>query len=66
MSKRFDRRSLFQKMREWLQRMRPEPQGPPDFAERPVPVSRGPKGKSGAAVAEFEVESDQFYPPRRA
>jgi len=30
-----------------------------------VPVRRGPKGRSGAAVAEVEDESHNSFPPRR-
>lgn len=30
-----------------------------------APVRRGPKGRSGAAVAEIEDDSSQSYPPRR-
>jgi hypothetical protein len=30
-----------------------------------APVRRGPKGRSGAAVAEIEDDSFESYPPRR-
>ena len=65
MSKPPDRKSLFRKMRDWFRRKRQEPQGPPDFSERPVTVRGGPKGRSGAAVAELEDDSSRFYQPRR-
>lgn len=45
---------------------RRKPKSPDDpFAERLVPVRRGPKGRSGAAVAEPEDESYGFFPPRK-
>jgi hypothetical protein len=31
-----------------------------------APVRRGPKGRSGAAVAEIEDDSYQSFPPRRS
>jgi hypothetical protein len=34
------------------------------YAERLVPIRRGPKGRSGAAVAEPEEESYRAYRPR--
>jgi hypothetical protein len=66
MGKSQDRKSLLQKIRDWLRNKRREPQNPPDLSEPLVPVRRGPSGRSGAAVAEPEEDSDQFYPPRRA
>jgi hypothetical protein len=44
-------------------RRKPQPPADPD-AERLVPVRRGPKGRSGAAVAEPEEDSYGFFPPR--
>ncbi|HXM23048.1 MAG TPA: hypothetical protein VN948_17455 [Terriglobales bacterium] len=35
------------------------------YAYRLVPVRRGPKGRSGAAVAEPEDDSYRSFPPRR-
>jgi hypothetical protein len=41
------------------------PPGDP-YAYRMAPVRRGPKARSGAAVAEPEDDSYRAYPPRRA
>lgn len=30
-----------------------------------TPLRRGPKGRSGAAVAEIEDDSDRSFPPRK-
>jgi hypothetical protein len=47
-------------------RIRPKPQAPGDpYADRLVPVRRGPKGRSGAAVAEPGEDSYQAFPPRK-
>ena len=48
--------------KEWLKRRlarKRKPEGPPPadpYADRLVPVRRGPKGRSGAAVAEPEED----------
>jgi len=42
----------------------PAPPGDP-FSYAMAPVRRGPKGRSGAAVAEIEEDSYQSFPPRR-
>ena len=59
------RRSFLQILKTLLQRLRrkAEPPGDP-FADRLVPVRRGPKGRSGAAVAEPEEDSYRSFPPR--
>jgi hypothetical protein len=50
----------------WRRLRRSKPQPPTDpYADRLVPVRRGPKGRGGAAVAEPEEESDSFFPPRQ-
>ena len=36
------------------------------YAYVTAPVRRGPKGRSGAAVAEIEDESYPSFPPRRS
>jgi len=42
------------------------PASPGDpYAYVPAPVRRGPKGRSGAAVAEIEDDSFRSFPPRR-
>ena len=61
------RRSLAQILRELWQRIRggkpPHPADP--YADRLVPVRRGPRGRSGAAIAEPDEGEDFFFPPRR-
>jgi hypothetical protein len=43
-----------------------KPASPGDpYAYVMAPVRRGPKGRSGAAVAEIEEDSYQSFPPRR-
>jgi hypothetical protein len=43
---------------------KPSQPGDP-YAYVMAPVRRGPKGRSGAAVAEIEEDSYQTFPPRR-
>lgn len=45
---------------------KPSPPPADPYAYRMAPVRRGPKGRSGAAVAEPEDDSFRAYPPRRA
>jgi len=59
------RRSFLQRFRAWLQRLRRKRPPPADpYADRLAPVRRGPKGRSGAAVAEPEEDSYNVYRPR--
>ncbi|MBZ5721629.1 MAG: hypothetical protein LAO03_14720 [Acidobacteriia bacterium] len=60
------RRSLLQVMKDLLRRLR-GPKAPPGdpYADRFVPVRRGPKGRSGAAVAEPEDDNYLSFPPRK-
>jgi hypothetical protein len=54
-------------LKSWLHRLlggQAQPPGDP-YADRLVPVRRGPKGRSGAAVAEPEDGEDYFSAPRR-
>jgi hypothetical protein len=44
---------------------KPTPPGDP-YAYVPASLRRGPKGRSGAAVAEPEDDSYQSFPPRRS
>jgi hypothetical protein len=44
--------------------MNPASPGDP-YAYVTAPVRRGPKGRSGAAVAEIEDDSFRSFPPRR-
>jgi len=43
---------------------KPPPQPDDPYSYRMAPVRRGPKGRSGAAVAEIEDDSYRAYPPR--
>jgi hypothetical protein len=47
--------------------LRGKPAPPPvdPYACITVPLRRGPKGRSGAAVAEVEDDSFESFPPRR-
>lgn len=65
MSKRQAGRSLLQTLKGWLNRIRNKPQPPDPYANRLAPVRRGPKGRSGAAVAEPEPYSFESFPPRK-
>jgi len=59
------RRTLLQKLRNLLQRLRRKMPPPGDpYADRLVPVRRGPKGRSGAAVAEPEEDSYRDFTTR--
>ena len=61
-------RSLVKMIREAIRRLlgkRPPQPGDP-YAYVMAPVGRGPKGRSGAAVAEVEDDSFESFPPRRS
>ena len=67
MAKPKDRLSFWQLLKALLARIRRKPEAPGDpHADILTPVRRGPKGRSGTAVAEPEEESDSFFPPRTA
>jgi hypothetical protein len=51
-------------LRRLLGKKQPPQPGDP-YAYRMAPVRRGPKGRSGAAVAEPEDDSDRAFPSRR-
>jgi hypothetical protein len=58
--------SKFKALLEFVKRLlgkKPAPPGDP-YAYAMVPIRRGPKGRSGAAVAEIEDDSYQSFPPR--
>jgi hypothetical protein len=62
-----EKRSRMQALVEYLKKLfgkKPSAPGDP-YAYVPAPVRRGPKGRSGAAVAEIEDDSYRDYPPRR-
>jgi hypothetical protein len=44
---------------------KPSPPPADPYAYRMAPVRRGPKGRSGAAIAEIEDDSQRSFPPRR-
>ena len=50
----------------WRRLLGKKPTPPPGdpHAYTMAPVRRGPKGRSGAAVADLEDDSYQAYPPR--
>lgn len=62
-----EKRSRLKMMLEFLKRLLGKrPTGPGDpYAYVPAPVRRGPKGRSGAAVAEIEDDSFQDFVSRR-
>jgi hypothetical protein len=62
-----ERRSGFKIVLDFLKRLlRKNPAQPGDpYAYVLAPVRRGPKGRSGAAVAEIEDDSFRSFPPRR-
>lgn len=64
---RDNKTARFRLMIDFLKRLlRRNPAQPDDpFAYVMAPVHRGPKGRSGAAVAEIEDDSDRTFPPRR-
>jgi hypothetical protein len=58
--------SRFKLMLDFLKRLfgkKPAPPADP-YAYAMAPVRRGPKGRSGAAVAEIEEDSCQSFPQR--
>jgi hypothetical protein len=60
--------SKFKALLEFVKRLlgkKPAPPGDP-YAYAMAPIRRGPKGRSGAAVAEIEDDSYQSFPPRRS
>ena len=61
------RNSRFRAVLDFLKRLlgkRPAQPGDP-YAYVMAPVRRGPKGRSGAAVAEIEEDSFHSFPPRK-
>jgi hypothetical protein len=59
--------SRFKIVLDFLKRLlgkKPAPPGDP-YAYAMAPLRRGPKGRSGAAVAEIEEDSYKSFPPRR-
>ena len=62
-----ERSSLMKKVLDLIRRLARRKKAPPEgdpYAYVMAPVRRGPKGRSGAAVAEIEDDSYQAFPPR--
>ena len=62
-----EKRSRFLVVLDFLKRLlgrKPAAPGDP-YAYVMAPLRRGPKGRSGAAVAEIEEDSFRSFPPRR-
>jgi hypothetical protein len=61
------KRSRFKVVLDFLKRLLgKKPAQPEDpYAYAMAPLRRGPKGRSGAAVAEIEDEQFNSYPPRK-
>ena len=56
------------RIRDYIRRLLRGEQAPPPgdpYANVPAPLRRGPKGRSGAAVAEVEDDSFRDLPPHR-
>lgn len=67
MSDASEKRSPFRAVLDFLKRLlgrKPAAPGDP-YAYVTAPLRRGPKGRSGAAVAEIEDDSYRSFPPRR-
>jgi hypothetical protein len=69
MSDARENRSKFRVVLDFLKRLLgKKPTAPPGdpYAYSMAPVRRGPKGRSGAAVAEIEEDDYRSFPPRRS
>jgi hypothetical protein len=62
-----ERPSRFRVILDFLKRLLGKKSAPPGdpYAYAMAPVRRGPKGRSGAAVAEIEDDSYRSFPPSR-
>jgi hypothetical protein len=61
------RRSLVKRLEDALRRLlgkKPSPPPADPYAYSMAPLRRGPKGRSGAAVADIEDDSYRSFPPR--
>lgn len=60
--------SRFRVLLDLLKRLLGRKTSPPGdpYAYAMAPLRRGPKGRSGAAVAEIEEDGYQSFPPRRS
>jgi len=62
-------RTLVQALMDQIRRMLRKKQSPPEgdpYAYVGAALHRGPKGRSGAAVAEIEDDSYRSFPPRQS
>ena len=69
MSDAGEKRSKFRIALDFLKRLLgKKPSSPPGdpYAYAMAPLRRGPKGRSGAAVAEIEEDDYRSFPPRRS
>lgn len=68
MSDTSENRSKFQILLDFLKRLLRNKTVPPadPYAYAMAPLRRGPKGRSGAAVAEIEEDGYRSFPPRRS
>jgi hypothetical protein len=65
MEKSGNKHSPWKMLVDFLRRRKP-PSSPADpYAYVTAPLKHGPKGRSGAAVAEIEDDSFRAFPPRR-
>jgi hypothetical protein len=63
-----NKKSLMKRFQDLARRIlgrKPSPPPAAPYAYRMAPVRRGPKGRSGAAVAEIEDDSHRSFPPHR-
>jgi hypothetical protein len=63
-----NKKSLMKRFQDLARRIlgrKPSPPPADPYAYRMAPVRRGPKGRSGAAVAEIEDDSHRSFPPHR-
>jgi hypothetical protein len=67
MSEAGEKRSRFRIALDFLKRLLGRKTAPPGdpYAYAMAPLRRGPKGRSGAAVAEIEEDSYRSFPARR-
>jgi hypothetical protein len=66
MREAYERPSRFRLVLDFLKRLLSRKTAPPGdpYAYVMAPVRRGPRGRSGAAVAEIEEDSYRSFPPR--
>ena len=60
--------SLLKRLRNAMRRLLRKKEKPPEgdpYAYVTAPLRRGPRGRSGSAVAEIEDDNFQSFPPRR-